>query len=141
MNSQYGSIVDGHIVNAKALIDISYQTAGVLNLTSRSTGAIKAGSQVVGKLPLATIPSSGFMFTYCQFVDNEVPVGPIDGINNTFTLANVPNPPDSLQLFNSGGMKLRANGVDFTLQSNSIIYETGAIPQVGTQPHECSYRY
>jgi hypothetical protein len=37
-----------------------------------------------------------------QFVDSEVPTGAVDGVNVSFTLAFVPNPVGSLQVFRNG---------------------------------------
>ncbi len=61
------------------------------------------------------------------FVDAETPSGTLDGINSTFTLANAPNPTSSLTLFRNG-MLLKQN-MDFTLSSNSIIFQSGAVPK------------
>ena len=61
------------------------------------------------------------------FIDGEVPAGTANGSNAAFTLANVPNPPTSLALFRNG--LLLEQGVDYTLSSNAIMFETGAVPQ------------
>ena len=74
-----------------------------------------------------------------QFAE-EVPAGVIDGVNDTFTLENVPNPPGSLTLFNTAGMKLRSGGVDYTLTGNQIVYAAAAIPPKNAL-HDCSYRF
>ena len=54
------------------------------------------------------------------FVDGEVPAGTINGTNDAFTLANVPNPSTSLALFRNG--LLLTQGGDYTLSSNSITF-------------------
>lgn len=59
-------------------------------------------------------------------VDDEVPAGPVDGVNTTFILSRVPSPPRSLQLFR-GGVLLR-RGVDYTLDDESV--EMATPPQV-----------
>jgi hypothetical protein len=61
------------------------------------------------------------------FVDAEVPAGAINGTNNSFTLANVPNPSTSLALFRNG--LLLTQGGDYTLSSNAITFATGGTPQ------------
>lgn len=38
-------------------------------------------------------------FNAPNFSDAEVPAGTVNGVNDTFTLAHVPNPPESLQFF------------------------------------------
>jgi hypothetical protein len=71
------------------------------------------------------------------FVDNEVPAGTINGTNDAFTLANVPNPSTSLALFRNG--LLLTQGGDYTLSSNAITFATGATPQL-TDILAASYR-
>jgi hypothetical protein len=61
------------------------------------------------------------------FVDSEVPAGAANGSNNSFTLANVPNPSTSLALFRNG--LLLTQGGDYTLSSNTITFAAGATPQ------------
>ena len=74
-----------------------------------------------------------------QFVDNETPVGVIDGVNATFTLTHVPNPANSLLLWLNG--TYYTFGVDYTLAGNVITF---AIPPsilfAGT-PFVAFYRY
>lgn len=73
-----------------------------------------------------------------NFADAEVPAGPVDGINFTFTLANVPSPVTSLQLFRNG--LLQKAGIDYTLSGKTITFLPGAIPQV-PDSLQCSYRF
>ena len=61
------------------------------------------------------------------FIDAEVPAGTVDGSNTAFTLANVPNPSASLELFRNG--LLLTQGGDYTLSGNAITFLTGAAPQ------------
>lgn len=61
------------------------------------------------------------------FVDAEIPAGTLDGVNATFILANAPNPPLSLALFRNG-MLLKQN-LDYTLTSNSVLFQSGAVPR------------
>lgn len=61
------------------------------------------------------------------FIDGEVPAGTINGTNAAFTLANVPNPPASVALFRNG--LLLTQGGDYTLSSNALTFQTGAVPQ------------
>lgn len=65
--------------------------------------------------------------TSITFVDGEMPSGTLDGMNASFTLANVPSPSTSLLLFRNG--LLLTQGGDYTLSSNAITFVTGAIPQ------------
>lgn len=73
-----------------------------------------------------------------NFVDAEVPAGVIDGSNAVFTLANAPNPPESMLLLKNG-LKLRA-GVAFTLTGKTITFVPARKPQIG-DILEVHYRY
>ena len=61
------------------------------------------------------------------FVENETPVGAIDGSNKTFTLAYTPNPADSLQLYINGQNVTESE--EYTLSGDtltlSIAYPSG----------------
>lgn len=63
------------------------------------------------------------------FVSNEIPAGAIDGVNDTFTLANAPSPAGSLQLFLNGALQQDGGG-DFILTTNSIVFNNP--PLVGS---------
>lgn len=62
-------------------------------------------------------------------IDNETPVGVVDGINPTFTLTQWVRPINSLHLFNGVRVKV---GVDFTLKGNVITFLPKSIPQPGS---------
>jgi len=64
-------------------------------------------------------------------VDGEVPQGDISGINPIFTLAGIPTPPESLQLFRNG-ILLRA-GTDYAALGTVIHFMPNALPQPGDQ--------
>src|SRR5712664_613045 len=53
------------------------------------------------------------------FADAEVPVGTINGVNATFTLAHTVSPAASLKLF-LNGQELIAGGTDYTLATATI---------------------
>jgi hypothetical protein len=61
-----------------------------------------------------------------QFFDAEIPGGVVDGVNQTFTLANPPS-GTSLMLFRNG-MYMKA-GFDYNLTSTIVQFVSGAIPQ------------
>jgi hypothetical protein len=63
------------------------------------------------------------------FIDGEVPQGTVNGSNASFTLANVPNPYTSLSLFRNG--LLLDAGIDYTLASNAITFQSNTLPQTG----------
>ncbi len=68
--------------------------------------------------------SSGLVLP--TFVNGETPVGLVNGLNPTFTLANAPSGA-SLQLFRNG--ILQQAGADFSLNGSTIQFVGGAIPQ------------
>lgn len=67
--------------------------------------------------------------TFGQFVDNETPSGAVNGSNPTFTLAAVPDPPESLTLTRDG--VVQELGVKYDLTGNTISFLAGSIPQSG----------
>lgn len=56
-----------------------------------------------------------------NFVFNEEPFGVIDSVNTVFTLAFVPSPGNSLQLFLNGAFQTNT-GIDYTLVGNTITF-------------------
>jgi hypothetical protein len=64
--------------------------------------------------------------TLPAFVNGEVPAGPLNGLNGTFTLAN--SPAESSLLLFRNGLLLKA-GVDYTLTGSTIEFTQSAIPQ------------
>lgn len=67
--------------------------------------------------------------TYAVFADDETPAGTMNGVNTAFALANTPATAGSLKLYRNG--VLLANGVDYTLSSNTVTFANNAIPQSG----------
>lgn len=95
-----------------------------------ATGAIDAASgNLTDCLHVdgTSAPCSSGTTSAPMFVDAEVPAGTIDGSNAAFTLANAPTPPSSLMLFRNG--LLLTQGGDYTLSSNALTFQTGAVPQ------------
>lgn len=54
-------------------------------------------------------------------INNETPIGTINGTNKTFTLANIVDPVGSLQLFLNGAFQT-AGGEDYTLSGLTITF-------------------
>ena len=61
------------------------------------------------------------------FVDAEVPSGAINGSNLSFTLANIPLPATSLEVFRNG--LLLQQGNDYTISTNTITFLSNTAPQ------------
>lgn len=55
-----------------------------------------------------------------SFIFSETPTGDVDGVNDTFTLANTPT-TNTLQLFRDGQL-LKGGGVDYTLTGDEIVF-------------------
>lgn len=97
-----------------------------------------SGNIVDAGAPCGTGSGGGASPTW-NLVDFEVPGGNVDGVTNSFTLANTPNPSSSLKVFRNG-LRLRGGGVDYTLSGTTISFVAGAIPQLGDQ-FFVEYRY
>ncbi len=63
------------------------------------------------------------------FVDSEIPQGPINSSNTTFTLAHIPAPVSSLLLSRNG--ILLSSGSDFALSGATVTFFNNALPQTG----------
>jgi len=78
----------------------------------------------------ASLPGVGF-------IDGETPAGAINGVNNSFTLAQSPNPATSLSVFRSGVRQ--KSGADYTVNGSTLTFVSGHVPQTG-DVLQCSYR-
>ncbi len=61
-----------------------------------------------------------------SFVDNETPTGTVDGVNVTFTLANVPI-LNSEHLFLNGIRQLKGVNKDYTITSDTVTFVAAPI--------------
>jgi len=64
-----------------------------------------------------------------SYSDAETPSGPVDGVNQTFTLMFAPSPTASLELYLNG--LLMEAGVDYQLSGNTVMFLVGSTPQPG----------
>ncbi len=106
--------------------------AAVINSTGSIDGAVGNLSDCLhidGSSGACGSGGSGGSGPTGSFVDGEVPSGALNGVNNTFTLANAPNPPSSVGLFRNGVL-LRL-GIDYTITGSSLTFLIGAMPQPG----------
>ena len=69
------------------------------------------------------------------YVDQEIPVGPMNSSNATFILTFAPNPPKSLDLYYNG-VHLQ-DGLGYNLSNNIITMSAGYIPRPGTSLVAC----
>lgn len=106
-------------------------TIAAFDATSPSTQAF-GDSAVVGVAAFAArrdhkhaMPAG---YTTANFVDNEVPSGTINSINDTFTLANTPI-AGSQHLYKNGVRQNPGGGLDYTISTATITFLAGNIPQ------------
>lgn len=86
---------------------------------------------IVGNFDFAAsiVPLSRAASLVPSFSDAETPGGVINGVNADFTLANIPLPSASLELYNNG--VLQYEGTAYLLAGNAITFQAGFIPQNG----------
>jgi hypothetical protein len=82
-----------------------------------------AGTQTVVTLSTTQLQSS--VPHYVQ----EVPLGVLDSVNNTFYLSQTPSDPSTLQLYRNGLYMI--NGTDYTLSGTTITMAPDQIPDAG----------
>ena len=85
----------------------------------------------------ATLASLGMDYTHipvdfqapteANFEENEVPVGDLDGVDTTYTLAQTPSPANSLKLYLNGIRQDEGGSDDFTLTTNVITFAAAPI--------------
>lgn len=75
----------------------------------------------------------GGSFNLANWINNETPVGTINGSNGIFTVAQVPNPTSSFLLVKNG--LTQKQGTHYTLSGQTISYLTDYIPQSGDEHH------
>jgi hypothetical protein len=113
---------DGDYYLDTATGDVYWRAAGTYTIIANITG------------PQGPQGDPGISVT---FADSEIPTGVVDGVNGTFTLANIPS---------AGSLHLYLNGLrqkptlDYTITGNTITFLAGNEPQTGDLLL-CDYRY
>lgn len=93
----------------------SYLVAGDnITITTGSNGSITISASGL------VAPPAPAVRTQSQMAWMESPVGTVDGVNNVFTVAYVPNPSNSLMFFVNGVLQKPGAQYDYTLSSGSI---------------------
>jgi hypothetical protein len=64
------------------------------------------------------------------YVDSEIPLGNVNGVNTMFTLSAPPTPASSLAVFRNG--MLQTPGV-YSLQGQTVTFAPGYVPETGDQ--------
>lgn len=135
------AVVNGHIVDFDGIDGKLIKDGGIISATivtgpaSAVSGNIAVFDGVTGK----KIKDGGGP-SAANFIDAETPAGTINGVNDTFTLANTPSPAASLFLFHADGSPYIGGGVHYTLVADTITFDALAIPQTGDLLR-ANYRY
>ncbi len=94
-----------------------------------STGEVSVKKDSGSVVSLEQGGGGGGGGSFGVFQDAETPGGEVNGVNMDFTLAAMPNPPESLELTRNG--LVQKAGLDFTLSGADITFLSGATPQTG----------
>lgn len=65
-----------------------------------------------------------------SFADSETPSGTVNGVNDTFTLANTPT-AGTVRLYVNGMRQNVGAGNDYTISGGTITFESASIPETG----------
>ena len=77
-----------------------------------------------------TLPTSGTLLSTSGYVTRETPTGTVNGSNAAFTIASSPI-SGTEQVFVNGVLQNAGAGNDYTISTNTITFQSGAIPQTG----------
>lgn len=105
------------------VVEVTDRTGDVLTIVREQRGTT-AQSVGVGWIVLNSVYKEDLddLKGSNSFIFSETPTGDIDGVNDTFTLANTPT-TNTLQLFRDGQL-LKGGGVDYTLTDDEIVFTT-----------------
>lgn len=91
---------------------------------------LKADGTVDNNVYLTTSDASLTYIEKSRYIVDEIPSGVIDGVNNIFIITNVPITGKLMFFIN--GLKMEAGALsDYTITSNTITINPGAIPRPG----------
>lgn len=108
-----------------SLITWDGSAVGATELLIGTTGQVLtvSGGAAVWAAAAGNLTSSNFVF-------NETPSGTINGSNAAFTLANTPT-AGTVRVYVDGVRMNPGGSNDYTISTNTITFNTGAIPQTG----------
>ena len=98
------------------------------NLTTPEAGAMEFDGTNLFFTPSTTRETILFASDAVQFADNETPTGTVNGVNDTFTLANTPTTSTTHVYVN--GVR-QALTLHYTESTNTIVFGASYIPQTG----------
>jgi hypothetical protein len=111
--SAYAPGYAGMIDSTGALAAVSGNVSDCVHVDGSSGPCGTAGSSTAGP----------------NFMDADVPAGPLNGANTSFTLSAVPVPTSSVALYRNG--VLQKAGLDYNLSGNTVQFLSGSTPQTG----------
>lgn len=144
------NIVNSYAGGTEALTD---NATNYVEVSSGGTVSHNTSGFTAGKFPIAVvITASGVISSLTDkrawalatsgerdnFIIREIPTGTINGINDTFTLAQTPV-AGSEEVFLNGILQ-QSGGQDYTITGSTIVFEAGSIPQTNDRLL-VSYRY
>jgi len=104
-------------------------STGKLNTLAPPPEGYYFGTDINGDVGFFKLPGLSGGIVDHGHVWNEVPTGPVDGSNRTFSLNQEPIPPDSLILSVSG--VIMRQGTDYVLSGKVIEFVSGQEPDGG----------
>ncbi|CAM6006426.1 unnamed protein product, partial [Sphagnum balticum] len=116
----------GSIATTLATVNSNVGTFGTS--TQCATFTVNAKGLVTAASQSTNCPGGSGGTVIAGTVQNEVPVGAINGTNATFTISHTPS-PTYIQLYRNG--LLQALGTDYSLTGTTITFITASIPQSG----------
>jgi len=95
---------DGKTLTMKDIRDMFEKLEGDERPDISSIRGLRRLLQRLDDRPLGGVGGGGFskMHMEQKFIDDETPTGTVNGTNKAFTLANLPNPPESLKVYRGG---------------------------------------
>jgi hypothetical protein len=139
-NIRSQDIGDAEVATADLADDcVTKDKLGILttkgDLITFSTEPIRLAAGTDGQLLVADSASAGGMkwadgLTAANIIESETPTGSVNGINDTFTLANTPV-AGSVKLYKNGIRQRAGAGNDYTIASGTITFLAGNLPQTG----------
>ena len=105
--------------------------ANYLATSTTATSTFQGDFDVFGQICFDTISCiSAFTDITAQDAIAETPSGTINGVNDTFTLSEVPTDDDNVLIQVNG--QAQRNGVTVTISGTTVTFASGSIPRTGS---------
>lgn len=112
------------------------RTASGLRTSTTVVSISSATAPTTGQILTATSGTAATWqddsgFTTANFIDNEIPGGVINGVNDTFTLASTPDAGTNVKLYLNGIYMRQGASEDYIISGLTITFAAGQLPQTG----------